>query len=154
MTTERQASTLERTSQCRTHRKGVVDMAKSKTRRYLVTLGLTSALVLGGMTTLAPAAQADNSRCPAKRICLFQHDDFGGWREVFRSSDRDLRNDYAGGSPVNNEASSMINNTGRRIALWEDHGCGGQVYVARKESEDTDLHDNGAGDQITCVDFI
>jgi hypothetical protein len=136
--------------------KGVIGMAKVRTRRCLVTLGAASALVVGGMTGFAPAAQADTSGCPANRFCLFEHDDFEGGREVFKRTDVDLRNNYWNGTTntVSDNASSMINNTGHKVTLWDGHGCGGyNNYVAKAESDDTDFTNNGNDNRITCVEF-
>lgn len=123
----------------------------------------TTALVVSVLSSVAalvafsPAAQADNGACPTNRFCLFEHDNFQGGRAVFAGTDTNLRNNFwVGGSrgAVHDGASSMINNTSHRVALWADAGCHGGSYSAKAESVDGDLTNNGFDNRADCVDFI
>ncbi|MGH3620319.1 MAG: peptidase inhibitor family I36 protein [Sciscionella sp.] len=125
--------------------------------RRKTALGVSVLLSVMTLVALSPAAHADNGACPANRFCLFEHDNYEGGRAVFHGTDRDLRNNFwSGGSrgPVHDGASSMINNTGRRVVLFANVGCSGRTYNAKRESSDRDLTNNGFDNKADCVDFI
>jgi peptidase inhibitor family I36 len=122
--------------------------------RRTIALAVSVLSSVAVLTVASPAAHADNSACPADRFCLFEHDDFGGGRAVFRGTDTNLTNNFweETNRQVHNNASSMINNTGRSVVLWNiDVGCRDDFYVAVRESEDRDLTSNGGANQ--GVDF-
>lgn len=110
------------------------------------------------LVVVSPVAQADNTRCPANRFCLFEHDDFGGGRADFSGADTDLTDNFwSGGSGgrVHNGASSMINNTGRFVTVRSDAAtCRGDDYSADPESEDANLTNNDFDNEASCVLFI
>lgn len=99
---------------------------------------------------LASPASADDSRCPANSFCLFQNVDYGGIRVVFN------RTGYAycnlGDFGFNNKASSMINNTGRRVVLQQYVNCGGgMTYGAEPHSVDSTFVNNDFNDRASVV---
>lgn len=99
---------------------------------------------------LSSPASADDSRCPTASFCLFQYVNFGGQRVVFN------RTGYAycdlGDFGFNNKASSMINNTGRRVVLHQYVGCnGGLTYGAEPHSVDSTFVNNGFDDKASAV---
>lgn len=99
---------------------------------------------------LAVPASADDSRCPSNSFCLFQDVNYGGQRVVFN------RIGYAycnlGDFGFNNKASSMINNTGRRVVLHQYVNCGGgQTYGAAPNSVDSSLSNNNFNDKASAV---
>jgi hypothetical protein len=116
-----------------------------------------SAIALVGLSS---AAQADDSRCPTNRFCLFEHDNYGGGRAVFSGTDTNLTNNNWAGTTrsVHDGASSMINNTSRRVALFANVSCTGASYNAGPESKDSDLTYNSSGvnfdNKADCVVFI
>jgi hypothetical protein len=110
----------------------------------------TAVLSAVGLVGLAPSASADDSRCPANSFCLFQNTDFGGQRVVFNRTGYAYCNlsDYA----FNNKASSMINNTGRRVILWQLSNCGGgESYPAEPHSVDSTFSNNNFNDKASAV---
>jgi hypothetical protein len=121
----------------------------------LMTAGVLTSVTL---VTVASPARADNAACPADRFCLFESVNFLGGRAVFSNTDTDLRNNFwegGSGRSVHDSASSMINNTGRRVILFADVGCAGtRFYVASPESADTTFRDNNFNDVADCVDFV
>ncbi|SRR6266545_2065941 len=120
-------------------------------------IALTSLALLSAVATvtLSPTAQADNSRCPANRFCLFEHIDFGGGRAVFSGDDSNLSdNHYDNNHVVNNTSSSMINNTGRIVVLYDGFNQSSSIYGAAKESEDKTFVNNNANDRASSLDFI
>jgi hypothetical protein len=128
-----------------------------KQRFIFVVMASVLASVMS-LVTIGSPARADHGACPADRFCLFQLDGFLGGRAVFSGTDRDLRNNtWVGGSggSVHDSASSMINNTGRRIVLFANVGCSGtNTYIASPESVDTTFRNNNFDNVADCVDFI
>jgi hypothetical protein len=116
-------------------------------------LGASVLLSVAGLAVAGPA-RADNSDCPADSFCLFEDDDFGGGRAVFTGDDSDLTSTYwdDASRPVQNGASSMINNMGGSVSLRSDAGvCSGDSYTAQAESEDRDFTNNHFDNEASCV---
>jgi hypothetical protein len=118
-----------------------------------IVLGV-NALSLSIITLIgfSPAAQADNGACPANRFCLFQHDNFLGGRAVFNRTTRHLGDvKFDNGVTVGDNASSMINNKGVAVALYQNGNCTGAHYNARKESTDRDFSNNNFDNKASCL---
>ncbi|MGK5629366.1 peptidase inhibitor family I36 protein [Streptomyces sp. URMC 123] len=123
------------------------------------------AALLGGTAIAAPAAFADSGApstgeraaqgSQVARIWLYQHDDYRGGQYGFARNDGDLRdNTWTGASSrVNNGASSMKNQTGRDVVLYDIVGYGGRTYTARAHSSDRDFSNNGFDNKASAVKF-
>src|SRR6266545_3764422 len=112
-------------------------------------IALTSLALLSAVATvtLSPTAQADNSRCPANRFCLFEHIDFGGGRAVFSGDDSNLSDNHY-------DNNHVVNNTGRIVVLYDGFNQSSSIYGAAKESEDKTFVNNNANDRASSLDFI
>lgn len=120
-------------------------------RKFVLAAGAAS-LGFVALFGFSPAAQADNGACPKNRFCLFQHDNFEGGRAVFNKTTRDLGNHkFNNGVRVGDNASSVINNKGRSVALYEHDKCTGKHYNSRKKSSDRDLSNNGMDNKASCL---
>ncbi|MER7371751.1 peptidase inhibitor family I36 protein [Streptomyces lanatus] len=104
---------------------------------------------------LAQSATAAEVGTQATYFWLFQHDSYGGSSKNFSGDDRDLSNTFWNGtsSKVDNGASSMKNQTGRDVALYQNVGCSGDNYFARANSVDADFSNNEFDNKASCVDF-
>lgn len=126
-------------------------------RSVFLLVGFLSSIM--SIVALSPAAHADDSRCPANRFCLYLNIDYGGGRAVFSGTDRNLGdNRYDSGSIVANSASSMINNTGHTVVLYDiaasgSNGCASQIYSAQPHSVDSTFVNNSANDKAECLIF-
>jgi hypothetical protein len=102
-----------------------------RSRRLLLTTALA---VLGTLSmTFAPPAHAQEPAqdqaqvaCPANRICLYEHVNFGGRVAIYATGSADM-NRF--GPRFNDMTSSIINNTGSRWCAYEHANYGGQVLV-------------------------
>jgi hypothetical protein len=119
--------------------------------------GAAVALAIGGVLLAAPTASAEPSAVLAGTFYLYEHDDYNGGVAGFTGSDSDLSNNSWAGGPgriVNNNASSMKNNSDRDVVLYDVRGsCTGDAYLARKHSVDSDLTNNGFDNKASCVRF-
>jgi Peptidase inhibitor family I36 len=123
-------------------------------RTIALTIGALS-LSLMGLVAVGPTAQADDGACPSNRFCLFEHDNYEGGRAVFSGTTKHLGDHrFNNGHTVGDNASSMINNTGHRVALYEHGDCHGQQYNARAHSHDTDFSNNDFDNEASCLVFI
>ena len=121
-----------------------------------VVLGFAGLLGVGSAVASAETADAVASAETAETgiqaspfsgtFYVYEHDDFKGGSGSFRGSDRTLTNDSWENGPagriMNDNISSMRNQTDRDIFLWEHAGFGGDHYLAKKHSEDKDLTHN------------
>jgi hypothetical protein len=110
----------------------------------------------------APGANADADGEVGAQVTyftLYGNDEFGGDHKGFASgsSDHDLGNNFWTGTShiMEDEASSMINNTGSDVALFQNAGstCSGSTYVALRNSRDADFSNNDFDNKASCVDF-
>jgi hypothetical protein len=111
--------------------------------------------LLGGLVIIPGQAAADDSRCPANTFCLYRNINFGGGRATFGGDDNDLRdNHYDNNLIVQDSASSMINNTGRIVVLYNGINKVSSVYAAAKESVDSTFVNNNCNDIVSSLDFV
>ncbi|MFI8848850.1 peptidase inhibitor family I36 protein [Streptomyces sp. 891-h] len=122
--------------------------------------GLFGALSLGAVAVLGSGstAQAQQSDVELQRLhctnwtfCLFEHDDYrGSSARIFLEHVPNLgSSDYR----FDNKASSMSNNTGYKVTLYQYKNYGGTRYVARKQSEDKDFTNNNFDNKASSVKF-
>ncbi|POX36329.1 hypothetical protein C3486_34185 [Streptomyces sp. Ru73] len=120
-------------------------------RKLALATGALS-LSVTALVGFGPTAQADNGACPANSFCLFQHDNYEGGRAVFTKTTRHLGDHkFSNGVKVGDNASSMINNMGKAVALYEHGDCTGKHYNAAKESSDRDFSNNGFDNIASCL---
>ena len=131
---------------------------KAATAAAVLALG-ASALLAG-----APAANASGAgtACPSGRVCFYFNSDYQGARADYAYSDAGLGNELFTDGPsgrngwgvqVNNNAASMINNSGHTVYLYTEAGCaywsgvgGGLVPGTR-----LNLSDIGAKNNISSI---
>jgi hypothetical protein len=136
-------------------------------RRFGVMVG-AAALGFAGMLGVGPsaaAAETADMSSQAGAFYVYEHDDFKGSSAVFTTTDKDLRNNSWAGEPgriLDNNISSMKNQTDRDIYMWDKPGssktaCAGDRYIARKHSEDKDLTKNtnnpSFDNKASCIIF-
>ena len=131
-------------------------------RKFGVMVG---AAMLGfvGMLGVVPSAVAETAHMSNQpgAFWIYEHDNFKGRSATFTASDPDLRNKSwlgdEGGRNVNDNISSMKNQTDRTVYLYDNVGCTGDRYMARPHSEDKDLTKNtnnpGFDNRASCVKF-
>lgn len=135
----------------------------SMQRRFGVTVG-AAALGFAGMLGVGPsaaAAETAHMSIQSGPFYAYEHDDFKGRSALFTATDTDLRNKswagHQGGRNVNDNISSMKNQSDRDIWLHDGIGCTGERYVARNHSEDKDLTKNtnnpSFDNRASCVEF-
>ncbi|MFB9688258.1 peptidase inhibitor family I36 protein [Amycolatopsis plumensis] len=110
--------------------------------RRAFTGAAAAALATAALAAVAPPAFADNSACPADRVCLFRNSNFSGGRYV--DNGQILRLSLArwdNGGSVDNSASSVINNTGRTFQLHEKYyvPCQGPTLSVAPHTEYADF---------------
>ncbi|TDD11979.1 hypothetical protein E1294_44315 [Nonomuraea diastatica] len=119
-------------------------------RKTTLTVGavlLSAAALFGSSAT----AQASSAATPCGTFCLFQHDEhnFWGGKYVLFWPDGTCKNVDG---PMNNSASSMINDTGRSVRLYNSANCAGAVgYTAKPNSEDEDFSNNGFDNKASSL---
>lgn len=131
-------------------------------RRFGVMVGIV-ALGFAGMLGIGPSAVASETANTSMRAGVFriyEHDDFKGRSAAFTRNDNDLTNNSwegEAGKNVNDNASSMKNDSDRDVLMYENTGCAGLYYRAKSHSTDDDLthsNDNPSFDNKTsCVKF-
>lgn len=138
------------------------DQGEKKMKKKLALSFGVAVLSTAGMLGAAGVASADtsgDSGALATYLTLYGNDDMGGNHKGFASgnSDSDLGNNFWTGTShvMEDEASSMINNTGRDVGLFQKGGssCGGDVYVALRHTRDADFSNNNFDNKTSCVDF-
>lgn len=116
-------------------------------------LGVAGVFVPGTATAEPADAQIDLG------IWLYEHDDLNGGGAGFTGDDRDLSNNSWIAQPgriVNNNVSSMQNNSSRYVLLYDTANpttCRGLAYTALPTSEDKDFTNNGFDNKASCVEF-
>ncbi|MFH9733206.1 peptidase inhibitor family I36 protein [Streptomyces sp. NPDC017260] len=123
-------------------------------RRIPSSLGVL-ALCGGAVLGVTQTATAGETGAQASYFWLFQHDNYGGSSKNFSGDDRYLNNTNWNGtsSRVDNGASSMKNQTGSDVVLYQNNGCSGVTYFARPHSVDSDFSNNNFDNRASCVDF-
>jgi Peptidase inhibitor family I36 len=121
-----------------------------------VTLGFVGMLGIGS----SAAAEIVNTNMQSGVFHIYEHDDFKGRSAVFGNTDTDLADNSWNGEEsknVNDNASSMKNERDRDVLMYENAGCAGLYYRAKKHSTDKDLthsNDNPSFDnKASCVKF-
>ncbi|MFJ6376313.1 peptidase inhibitor family I36 protein [Pseudarthrobacter oxydans] len=105
-----------------------LSMQKTATAGAVLALG-ASAFLAG-----APAANASGSgtACPSGRVCFYFNSDFQGARADYAYSDAGMGNELFTDGPagrngwgvqVNNNAASVINNSGHTLYLYTEPNC-------------------------------
>ncbi|MFI7241764.1 peptidase inhibitor family I36 protein [Streptomyces qinglanensis] len=120
----------------------------------LGTVFLSAVAVLGsGSVAQAQQADADLAKlhCTNWTFCLFQHDAYRG--DSARIFLENVPNLAASDYRFDNKASSMSNNTGYSVTLYQYKNYGGTRYVARKQSEDKDFTNNHFDNKASSVKF-
>ncbi|WP_035753764.1 peptidase inhibitor family I36 protein [Arthrobacter nitrophenolicus] len=98
------------------------------------TVGAVLALGAGAFLAGAPAANASGSgtACPSGRVCFHFNSDFQGARADYAYSDAGMSNELFTDGPagrngwgvqVNNNAASVINNSGHTLYLYTEANC-------------------------------
>ena len=126
---------------------------KRKLAASLGVLAISAATVFG----VASSASATESGLQASYFVLYQHDDYKGMHANFSGSDRELNNKYWAGTHqvMQNGASSMRNNTGSYVGMWDlGSACSGKSYTAKPHSVDSDFSNNGFDNKASCVVFL
>ena len=126
--------------------------------RRFATIALSALLLIGGSALTAPAADAatvhpDGLSCPSNDFCLYQYTNYGG--DQFIITVRGFVCDFTNYN-WNNKASSMINNTGTYVTLYQYVGCnpnGGQTYVAKPHSSDSSFANNNFDNKASGADL-
>jgi Peptidase inhibitor family I36 len=132
-------------------------------RRFGVMVG-AAALGFAGMLGVGPSAAAAETAHMGSQtgaFWVYEHDDFKGRSTAFTSTDSDLRNNSwigdDGGNNVNDNISSMKNQTDREVLMCDGVGCTGEFYRAKPHSEDKDLTKNANNptfdNRASCVRF-
>lgn len=130
----------------------------AKPSAYFKAAALTS-LALASRLAIAPAqAQASPAAsaktCPTGAFCLYENINYGGGTAIFTGDDKDLTNNrFDNGHPVNDRASSMINNTQSFVELYKDIKFGTRVYTAQPNSVDSTFVNNGCHDMVSSIDI-
>jgi hypothetical protein len=126
-------------------------------RKLGVAVGIL-ALAAGGALGMASNASAAESGAQATYFVLYEDDNFGGRHANFGGSDVELNNKYWYGSTsafAQNGGSSMINNTGSYVGLWDiGTSCSGASYTAKPNSQDSDFSNNSFDNKASCVKFL
>lgn len=126
-----------------------------------VALGFAGLLGVGPAVAVAETANVGIQASPfAGTFYVYEHDDFNGGSALFTATDTDLRNNsWAGesGRILNDNISSMKNQTDRDIYMSDGAGCTGDRYLAKKHSEDRDLTTNNNNpsfdNKASCIKF-
>ncbi|MEW1569822.1 peptidase inhibitor family I36 protein [Streptomyces sp. NPDC093509] len=113
-------------------------------RGFLVrfrTASLISAAILGigGGLVAATPANAAASQCPQGKVCLFHDKNFGG--EMYITDGTCVPSlqgeSFPGNYPtVNDSVSSIVNNSGYTLRLFQNSGFGGRWTIAYAQVAD------------------
>ncbi|MER6218978.1 peptidase inhibitor family I36 protein [Streptomyces sp. 900105755] len=126
-------------------------------RKLGVAVGVL-ALAAGGALGMAANASAAESGVQATYFVLYEDDNYGGRHANFSGSDIELNNKYWAGDTsafAQNGGSSMENNTGSYVGLWDiGTSCTGASYTAKPNSKDADFSNNGFDNKASCVKFL
>jgi hypothetical protein len=132
-------------------------------RRFGVMVG-AAALGFAGMLGVGPSAVAAETASMSNQagaFYVYEHDDFKGRSALFTATDTNLTDNGWSGNEgarnLNDNISSMKNETDRDISLYDNVGCTGDRYLARKHSEDKDLTKNtnnpSFDNRTSCIQF-
>jgi hypothetical protein len=104
-------------------------------RRFGVVIGAV-ALGFVGLLGVGPSAAAEAASMSSQggALYVYEHDDFKGGSALFTGTDTDLRNNSwagEGGRIINDNISSMKNQSDRDVFLYENVGCTGDRYLAK-----------------------
>ncbi|WP_326807164.1 MULTISPECIES: peptidase inhibitor family I36 protein [unclassified Streptomyces] len=126
-------------------------------KRTLAISASVLTLSSAGLIGLSPTAQADSrASCGANRFCLYEGYSFE--RGVYRHKPRPgswYRVNLP--SSINDQASSMVNNTKYDVFMYSGRDCFGDAYTAAAKSSDKDLaHNSGnnkgnMSNRVTCI---
>ncbi|GAB3248417.1 peptidase inhibitor family I36 protein [Kineosporia babensis] len=109
--------------------------------RTVAAAALTGVLAGVAMVTAAGPASADDARCPANRVCMYEDPNFTGSLYVnqkYKSGGK-FEIDWWDGD---NEISSVINNTGGSVKLYANDGQKGKWQCVGAHSTRSNLKDN------------
>ncbi|HKR51365.1 MAG TPA: peptidase inhibitor family I36 protein [Pseudonocardiaceae bacterium] len=126
-------------------------------RRFGVMIGAV-ALGFVGALSAGPSAAAGTVDMGIQSgfFYAYEHDDFKGGSARFQGTDKDLSDnswDGQAGRIINDNISSVKNQTDRDVYLYEHSGCTGDPYLSQKHSEDKDLNNNDMENKASCVQF-
>jgi Peptidase inhibitor family I36 len=97
-------------------------------RRVAKTLTPLVALGLGGLFFAAPNASAA-AVCGSNQVCLYQNSNETGSAFIINGSGHNVsdfsQETFTNGSPLNDEVSSMVNNTGEAVLAFSDANFSG-----------------------------
>jgi hypothetical protein len=133
-------------------------MLQSMKHRFGAAVAAT-ALGVAGLFVPGAEAAAEPVDALALPIWLYEHDDLGGGAAGFSGDDRNLANNNWIGEPgrsVNNNASSMLNDSSRYVLLYDTANsttCRGLAYTAQPTSRDDDFTNNSFDNKASCVEF-
>ena len=132
-----------------------------------VVLGFAGLLGVGSAVASAETADAVASAETAETgiqaspfsgtFYVYENDDFKGGSGTFTGSDKNLTNDnWENGRPgrtINDNISSVKNQTNRDIILYEHKGYSGDPYLSRNHTEDKNLTNNGFDNKGSSIQF-
>ncbi|MDX2559543.1 FG-GAP-like repeat-containing protein [Streptomyces sp. TX20-6-3] len=109
-------------------------MTRTSGIRRAVAAAVTTAATLATMLASAPAASADEYRCPAGSFCVFQYPRFGGQMKIVSASQPTL-------GTWNNTISSYINRSNRWAVAHQDAHYGGNnsLVIGPRQPVGSDL---------------
>ncbi|NUW44391.1 peptidase inhibitor family I36 protein [Nonomuraea rhodomycinica] len=117
------------------------------------TLVITAMLI--GATSLIGSnatAQASSTAFDCPSFCLYEHDDFNMFRDGRHVLLWPHGPCYNVNSSMDNRASSMINDSGRHVRLYDRKNCAGPAgYTAKPHSADKDLTNNGFDNKPSSI---
>ncbi|GAA2275996.1 hypothetical protein GCM10010145_38760 [Streptomyces ruber] len=126
-------------------------------RKLGVAMGI-AVLCAGGAIGMTGPASAAETGAQAAYFVLYENDNYGGRHANFSGSDVELNNKYWSGSTsafAQNGGSSMINNTGSYVGLWDKGtSCTGASYNAKPNTKDSDFSNNDFDNKASCVKFL
>ncbi len=118
-------------------------------RKSLGVAGGLAAILASCALVFAPSAMAS--------FVLYQSTNLNGYHATFNSSDAELNNRYWDGQTTlaQNGGSSMNNNTGSYVGMWDIGGsCTGISYTAAPNSHDLTFSNNNFDNKASCVLFL
>ena len=93
-----------------------------------IVLGLVSLFVatVAPLIAVSPASAVGSAAlCDGYYVCLYQHKNYGGNSAQYYGA----YTCYNVGSLLNNQASSLINNTGFTVRYYDNAGCSSGCYL-------------------------
>lgn len=130
-----------------------------------------AAALIGAAVIIAPAANATTSTTSttsqtsvshsskvattAGNFRIFRHDNYKGGYCAFTKDAYDLR-DYlwtGASNSCNDGASSMKNTLSKEVVMYQNYGYTGRTYLAKANSVDADLTNNGFDNMASSIDI-